>query len=79
MLDKHGFKYEVYDGAHPDHQKQLDEWKVFDMPVVQIIFKDDVSGVERMEYQFPFVEKGGISIRSINTQMSMIKKKLGIS
>ncbi|KKN26826.1 hypothetical protein LCGC14_0870850 [marine sediment metagenome] len=46
-LDKRGYNYSAYNADDPKNQQQLDEWKVRDMPVIQIINGDKVM------YQFP--------------------------
>ena len=67
-LDSQGFKYEIYDADDPKNQKQLDEWRVEKMPVVQIveIKKDEVI----VRYQFA---SGTYSPRMINYKKSQIK------
>ena len=37
-LEKYGFKeYDIYDADDPKNQKQLDEWNIEDMPIIQTI------------------------------------------
>jgi arsenate reductase-like glutaredoxin family protein len=47
-LDKSGIVYELYDADDPANQKQLDEWKIDDLPVVQIVNSNG-----SIKYQFP--------------------------
>lgn len=50
-LQKLGYAFEVYDGDAVDHQKQLDEWKITEFPVVQILSITE-SGEAEVEHQF---------------------------
>ncbi len=67
-LDKQHFIYTIYDADDPNNQKQLDVWKIEEMPVVQIVNGEDVT------FQFP---RGSFSPRVINHKISLLEKKHG--
>ena len=64
-LKKQNFDFDIYDGDAEENQKQLDEWKVFEFPVVQIVDGDAIL------YQFPH---GNFKIKSIMHKMSQLQK-----
>jgi glutaredoxin len=66
-LDKQGFKYQVYDSDDPANKKQLDEWRITDLPVIQIV--DDGGNVA---YPFP---AGTYSTRFINAKIDELKER----
>lgn len=73
VLRKQGFEFDVYDADDQKNQKELDEWRISSMPVVQIIdIKED--GTIKKLWQFP---SGQISPRSIRTKIKMLEKKIG--
>lgn len=45
--------YQIYSADDSSHAKQLDEWKITDMPIVQIV---DEQGSEK--YRFPHSSRG---------------------
>jgi arsenate reductase-like glutaredoxin family protein len=65
-LNKQGFEYTVYDADNPANEKELDEWKIEKMPVIQLV--DDDGAVK---YQFP---PGTFSPRAINHRISQLSK-----
>lgn len=67
QLDTVGFKYSVYDADAPENQKQLDEWKIDIMPVVQVI-KEDGSLLEQLS-------RGEFSPRFLNARLAYWEKK----
>ena len=69
-LDKQNFPYELYDADAPENQKQLDEWKVDDCPVIQIVERTERGEVVR--YQFP---PGSYSVRAIKYKMAKLGEK----
>ncbi len=50
-LQKQGYEFEIYDGDAPQNEKQLDEWKIDEFPVVQIVYRDGDNEV--VKHQFP--------------------------
>ena len=65
-LDEIGFLYEIYDAEEPGREQQLDEWKIDEMPVVQVV--DDAGAVL---YQFP---PGTIAARAIKYKMRQLER-----
>lgn len=41
-LDQSKYPYAFYDAGAPEVQKQLDEWMITDMPVLQILKEGDI-------------------------------------
>lgn len=66
-LDKVNYSYETYDGDAKENQRQLDEWKIVEFPVVQIV---DADG--NLLHQFP---KGPLAPRAIDYKMAQLAKK----
>jgi len=64
VLDKFAMQYENYDADDPLHQKQLDEWKVINMPVLQIINESN-----SVLFQFPPGQPG---INTIKLKMQSL-------
>ena len=66
-LDKVGFVYESMDGNDQRFSKELDEWKIDKMPVVQIL-----SDSGELLFQFP---PGSFSPLFINNKIKELEKK----
>jgi hypothetical protein len=66
-LDKLSIKYITLDTTEED-SKQLDAWKITNMPIVQIIDEN-----KKVLWQFPF-SPGGISPRAINYKIQELSK-----
>lgn len=70
-LSKQNYEYIVYDADEKGNQKELDEWKINVMPVVQIVnVKDD--GTQQMVFQFA---PGQWSPRHINNKIKALNKE----
>ncbi len=50
MLTKQGVKFETYDARVSEHQKELDNWNINDLPRVQIIDDDTKAVVSTLPY-----------------------------
>ena len=37
QLQQQGYQFDIYDGDAPENQKQLDEWRITEFPIVQIV------------------------------------------
>lgn len=68
MLDKQKYDYLIYDADLEQNQKQLDEWKISMMPVVQIV--DIKDGSQEVVFQFPV---GQFSPRAINAKIKELE------
>lgn len=69
-LSKQKYDYLIFDADLKENQKQLDEWRINSMPVVQIVnVKDD--GVQEKVFQFP---PGQLSPRSIDAKIKALNK-----
>jgi len=66
-LSQQNYDFTIYDADDSANQKQLDEWKVSDMPVVQLVSEDG-----SVLWQFP---PGQLSTRSIEAKKSQLIKK----
>jgi len=60
----HKVEYVTYDADAPEHQAQLDQWGIDEMPVMQIIDDND-----NVKHQF---FPGLVSIRAITIMMGRI-------
>ncbi len=69
-LDKQDFQYEIYDADAPENQKELDDWGIDDLPVIQIVQRTDESDV--VKFQFP---PGTYSVRAINHKTTQIESQ----
>lgn len=67
QLDTVGFVYESMDGNDPQFSKEMDEWKIDKMPVVQIL-----SDSGELLYQFP---PGSFPPMFINKKIKELEKK----
>jgi len=70
-LDQQGFLYETFDADALGNQKQLDEWKIDDLPVVQIVNRAN-DDTETVKYQFA---PGSWSVRAIKHKMSQVENE----
>ena len=69
-LDKFGFtEYDIYDADEPKNQKQLDEWNIEEMPVIQVY---DPS-TDKVYYTFPYCERG-YSPRSLKYRVTVCEE-----
>lgn len=61
------FEYEIFDADDKNNRQQLDEWKVTDMPVIQIIDRDrdKVSVLEQIS------PPGGVAVRILVRLLKM--------
>lgn len=66
-LDAQGFQYFKYDADADANQKQLDEWKVDEIPVVQVLSADQT----KVLHQFA---PGTFSPRAINYKIKELEK-----
>ena len=66
VYKKQNLEFEFYDADLDTHQKKLDEWKVDDMPVVQI-FNDN-----KIIHQF---FPGLVSVRAIRFKLNQLQLK----
>lgn len=66
-LTAQNFPFETVDADDQNFQKQFDEWKISEVPVVQIL---DVNGI--LKDQLPV---GTFSTGFINKRMSRLEKK----
>jgi len=66
VLDRQDFPYIIYDADDSTNQQQLDDWRITNMPVLQLI-----EGTEVL-YQFP---PGRYSVRLIKAKMEELKDK----
>lgn len=70
-LSKQNYEHLIFDADLKENQKQLDEWKINMMPVVQIVdVKED--GTQEKVFQFP---PGQFSSRSIDAKIKEITKE----
>ena len=66
ICEKYKISYEMYDADVQENQKQLDEWNIEEMPVIQII---DEFGKKLHQFM-----PGIVSINGINIMMDKINK-----
>ena len=71
VLKHHGYQFETFDANAKENQKQLDVWRITNMPVVQIIEHQEDAEVVVL-FQFGF---GQISPRVLNRTIKIILKK----
>jgi len=72
-LARQKYDHLIFDADLEENQKELDEWRINTMPVVQIVdVKDD--GTQKMVFQFP---PAPISPRQIDTQIKILNKQRG--
>lgn len=70
-LARQEYEHIIYDADLKENQKELDEWKINMMPVVQIVdVKDD--GTQKVVFQFA---PGQWSARHINTKIKALNKE----
>lgn len=70
-LAKQKYEHLIYDADLKENQKELDEWKINMMPVIQIVdVKDD--GTQEKVFQFP---PGQFSSRSIDAKIKALNKE----
>lgn len=53
------FEYEIFDADDSANKRQCDEWKITDMPVIQIIDRKDDGSVEILRQ----LTAGGVAVR----------------
>ncbi len=70
-LARQKYKFEKYDADAKANQKQLDEWRITNMPVVQIIENKD-NGDPIVWFQFG---PGQVSPRAIEVKKTMVMKQ----
>lgn len=70
-LSKQKYQFEQYDADVKENQKQLDGWRITDMPVVQIIEHQSI-GDPLVVHQFL---PGGVSSRAIEFLKTKIMKQ----
>lgn len=66
LQQQRDFSFEIYDGRAPENQSQLDQWRITEMPVVQIVKEDGT-----VMHQFL---SGGVSTRTIQHIMNKLNK-----
>lgn len=71
ILTAQKYSFVIYDADLPENQKQLDDWKIDAMPVVQIIDQKN-DGTTEIVFQFA---PGRWSTRSIDAKISELKKE----
>ena len=70
-LNKQGYEFLIFDADLKENQKQLDEWKIDAMPIVQIVdVKED--GTEIKVYQYP---PGRWATRQIDDKIKALSSK----
>lgn len=70
-LAKQKYEHIIYDADSKKNTKEMDNWKINMMPVVQIVdVKDD--GTQEMVFQFP---PGQFAPRHINNKIKALKTK----
>lgn len=69
-LAKQGYEHLIYDADLPQNQKELDQWKINMMPVVQIVEEKD--GSYDVVHQFP---PGQFAPRAINAKIKALEKE----
>lgn len=67
ILSKQGYDYLIYDADVKENQKELDGWKITQMPVVQIV--DELG---KVCYQYP---AGRHSTRLIDEKIKQLSKE----
>ena len=66
VLARYNVSYELYDADNKDNQKELDSWRISQMPVIQIINDNKVV------YQFP---PGQPAPRQMDLKIKMLEKE----
>lgn len=66
-LQNSGIPYIYYDGDDPDHEKEQDEWKITEYPVLQIIDSE----TNQIKYSFM---PGLVSIKLLKIKMELLSK-----
>ena len=71
VLNRQKYQFEIFDANAKENQKQLDVWRITNMPVVQIIEHQEDAEVVVL-FQFG---SGQISPRAIEVKKKMVQKE----
>ena len=71
QLNAQNYEHLIYDADLPENTKELDSWKINNMPVIQIVDVKE-NGTQEMIHQFP---PGPYCARIINAKIKALNKK----